>query len=807
MNKRILILVGVVICMFLNVMMPMKVNALGNDPLTENQSGEVSVTESLDSAKVEGEEPAKVEGEEPAKVEGEEPAKVEGEEPAKVEGEEPAKVEGEDPAKVEGEEPAKVEGEDPAKVEGEEPAKAEGETLPAPALAKAAPSTNDVQSDDEPKEEVPVEETDDLTDEVEAEVPTETIQKAKVTFKKLDEEGNFLPGAKMQVKNKATGETYEWTTGTEQYELELQAGVYIIHEVKAPDGYEPVADATFTLDVIINEDVTGYVTNISSPTGTSQLYYVTINEEVYEVYCINQGLKTPDGNEYTGKILTPSQLRNFTKQETEVDTLDENGNRHYTLLPDAKYPGFYADSETIANYDVSDQTMTDQELYDKTLDIIYHRNMIQEKFPDMNLTEEEIRFITEWALKNYLNARITTSYETVRYFTSSGVYHYYYYVSEDGQPIMDANGKPVTVDSEGNALTGKTYYRLDHKFYYREYRYAPGEEGAVKDVIVDPGHGDSFGQIAKGMSQALRDRYAILYYYLIGDDNNDGKYDHPDDMQLYMYSPLEVDGETSEDTPYQNVLGIAGFFKDIKVVGKDIEITDKYSTEKVSVTIKKVWDDNDNQDGKRPTSVTVKLSNGTEVTLDETNNWTATIKDLPKYDKGKLITYSWEEIKLPDGYTLTSNETEGYVTTLTNTYTPEVKSVNVTKVWADDDDEEKKRPENVTITLLANGKEYDTIVLSEENEWKHEFKDLPVYDAGEKIEYTVREENVPEGYVASYEEDGETGFIIHNVKGEGDHEPPPKNPQTGDNIILYLITLLLSIIGFVSSRKYQKVNN
>ena len=179
--------------------------------------------------------------------------------------------------------------------------------------------------------------------------------------------------------------------------------------------------------------------------------------------------------------------------------------------------------------------MTDQELYDKTLDIIYHRNMIKDKFPDMNLTEEEIRFITEWALKNYLNARITTSYETVRYFTSSGgAKHYYYYVGEDGQPIMDENGKPVTVDSNGNALTGKTYYRLDHKFYYREYRYAPGEAGAVNDVIIDPGNGDSFGQIAKGMSQAVRDRYAILYYYLIGDDNNDGKYDHPDDMQLYM---------------------------------------------------------------------------------------------------------------------------------------------------------------------------------------------------------------------------------------------------------------------------------
>ena len=99
------------------------------------------------------------------------------------------------------------------------------------------------------------------------------------------------------------------------------------------------------------------------------------------------------------------------------------------------------------------------------------------------------------------------------------------------------------------------------------------------------------------------------------------------------------------------------------------------------------------------------------------------------------------------------------------------------------------------------------MVLSIDN-WEGEFKDLPIYDSEhEIITYTVLEKDIPEGYVASYEEDEEYGFIIHNVKGEGGDEPPPDNPQTGDNIILYLITLIIGISGLVSGKLYLKKTN
>ena len=91
-----------------------------------------------------------------------------------------------------------------------------------------------------------------------------------------------------------------------------------------------------------------------------------------------------------------------------------------------------------------------------------------------------------------------------------------------------------------------------------------------------------------------------------------------------------------------------------------------HEPELIDLTVKKVWDDANNQDGKRPASLAVTLSNGTEVTLNAANNWTATVKNLPKYADGKEIEYTWKEDALPAGYTLTDTSVNGTVTTLTN---------------------------------------------------------------------------------------------------------------------------------------------
>jgi hypothetical protein len=122
------------------------------------------------------------------------------------------------------------------------------------------------------------------------------------------------------------------------------------------------------------------------------------------------------------------------------------------------------------------------------------------------------------------------------------------------------------------------------------------------------------------------------------------------------------------------------------------------------VTVSKSWDDANNQDGKRPASLTVTLSNGTVVTLNEANGWEATVSDLPKYAGGQLINYTWTEGEMPDGYTLTDTSVNGTITTLTNSYTPEETEATVEKVWNDENDQDGIRPENIQVQLYADGK-------------------------------------------------------------------------------------------------------
>lgn len=87
--------------------------------------------------------------------------------------------------------------------------------------------------------------------------------------------------------------------------------------------------------------------------------------------------------------------------------------------------------------------------------------------------------------------------------------------------------------------------------------------------------------------------------------------------------------------------------------------------EPVDLTVKKVWDDENNRQKIRPTSVTVTLYNGDKavdkVTLSKANNWTHTWKDLDGSGKWSVL-----ETGIPKGYT-PSCRTAGSVVTVTNT--------------------------------------------------------------------------------------------------------------------------------------------
>ena len=182
--------------------------------------------------------------------------------------------------------------------------------------------------------------------------------------------------------------------------------------------------------------------------------------------------------------------------------------------------------------------------------------------------------------------------------------------------------------------------------------------------------------------------------------------------------------------------------RDSDTQGYFMKIDNSKSVEKTSISGEKKWDDNHNQDGKRPQSVTINLlANGKEVQSTETtqeNGWKYEFKDLPKEENGKVIDYTVTEIPV-EGYQTTVDGT-----TIINKYTPENTKVSGKKVWDDHDNQDGKRPQSVTINLLANGEQVQSKIVTNENNWNFSFNDLPKFKNGKEIVYTVTEDNVPE---------------------------------------------------------------
>ncbi|MCW6661548.1 Cna B-type domain-containing protein, partial [Aerococcaceae bacterium NML201209] len=190
-------------------------------------------------------------------------------------------------------------------------------------------------------------------------------------------------------------------------------------------------------------------------------------------------------------------------------------------------------------------------------------------------------------------------------------------------------------------------------------------------------------------------------------------------------------------------------------------ITNSYTPAKTQVSVTKVWEDADNQDGKRPAQISVQLLangvvQGQPITLNASNNWMHTWNDLALNQAGQPIVYTLQEVNVPAGYTSNIAETAAKQFTITNTYTPEKIGLTGKKTWEDANNQDGKRPDTITVNLLAEGKIVQTVTANQASNWTYNFIDLPKYKAGQLIEYTVQEV-VPAGYSATY-----SGYSITN---------------------------------------------
>lgn len=146
-------------------------------------------------------------------------------------------------------------------------------------------------------------------------------------------------------------------------------------------------------------------------------------------------------------------------------------------------------------------------------------------------------------------------------------------------------------------------------------------------------------------------------------------------------------------------------------------------------------------------SFTMNVPMGTEPNITAWNSFGYSV--TPDKGSGTAERFEAEPIKV--GVKTGENESE--------------ISISGKKVWVDDDNQSGKRPPSIVIVVeKPDGKggkavvAQTTVTENDTNEWAYSFTGLKEYENGEKIQYSVREKEVSDGYTASV-----AGYTITNT--------------------------------------------
>ena len=452
-----------------------------------------------------------------------------------------------------------------------------------------------------------------------------------------------------------------------------------------------------------------------------------------------------------------------------VDTLDKNGSEWHCVwsdMPDSSHIPVPAQLTAIKT--VNGDRPGDDEKFRFKLEIY---NKEWRKWAQVEILPNKGNFVTFTSMT----------------FRADG--QYYYRISEYGE--VDGYIKDDTVyiavitvssDSQISGDTTITSYKIDSVKYYR----ASDLEEVTEDNLVPAAAFDNTRQEEEKIETSVCKEWDDA-------DDQDGKRPQSILVQLYANGqklgepvvlnegngwsygwsdlPVKQDGQTVVYS-LKEVGRIPGYESTVTGdVQTGFVITNSHTPELTNISGEKIWDDGNNQDGKRPESITVNLfANGEKidskaVKADAEGNWKYSFKNLPKYADGQLISYTVTEDVVPE-YT-----TEISGTTIINKYQPGKTSITVTKAWEDFNDHNGIRPSEIKVQLYADGEaQGEEITLNAENQWTHIWTDLDERKAGELIDYTVKETENTDNYETTISGDAHTGYIITNTLKTGNLE-------------------------------------
>ena len=238
-----------------------------------------------------------------------------------------------------------------------------------------------------------------------------------------------------------------------------------------------------------------------------------------------------------------------------------------------------------------------------------------------------------------------------------------------------------------------------------------------------------------------------------------------DNQWSVMFSnlPKYANGKTIDYTLTEEA--VPGYTSSITRNGKSFTLINTHVDETKNITITKAWNDENNQDGLRPKSITAVV-NGSDgsarfVQLFESQNWTTSLNNLPKYKNSTEVQYTVKENAI-SGYETEIKQT-GDSYTITNTHAPTVVTVSVVKIWDDENNQDGIRPSLIQVTLTGSDGSTHNAAITKNDGWTYQFKDLPQYKNGMKIDYTLQEaDSNPYTYEIVKGSDGYSFTITNN---------------------------------------------
>ena len=236
----------------------------------------------------------------------------------------------------------------------------------------------------------------------------------------------------------------------------------------------------------------------------------------------------------------------------------------------------------------------------------------------------------------------------------------------------------------------------------------------------------------------------------------------------------------------------------------NIVITNNHTPKTTVVSGTKIWQDNNNQDGQRPSSITVNLlANGKQIQSQKvtaTDKWQYSFEGLPEYDTdGQKIIYTVTEDKVTN-YT---TKIEG--NNLINSYTPKQTSVTVTKSWQDHENQDGLRPDSIKVQLYANGeKQGDAVTLTQAKKWTYTWQGLAAKQNGKNIKYTVKEVGTVKGYTSTVNDKNQGNIVITN-NHTPNHKQHDTKPTQFSNSGPFTSTKVTNQAKKNKSRKYNGV--